>query len=183
MPRTEFHECDKLEGRMRAICRGEVELPLEGHNSINAYRVSFGVSRLAPEDLKIPEKIWPPRAQQPPTVNTQKIVVTAEPYKATRWVGTNLAYLLKKFGVEVVTGCGGCDQWMNDMNVWGPQGCRDRFAEIRERLQTKAKELQANAGRVKILKIGMSMLVKAQWPSIDALIKKAIKQAEKALRQ
>ena len=41
-----MNECDQFVGRKRAICAGLADLPLEGPNSINAYRRRWGLPPL-----------------------------------------------------------------------------------------------------------------------------------------
>lgn len=49
-------ECDQFHGRRRQICRGEVELPLEGPNSINEYRRAWGLPPLAAPTIATDER-------------------------------------------------------------------------------------------------------------------------------
>jgi hypothetical protein len=54
--------------------------------------------------------------------------------------GTILHDLIRKYiGETEGIGCV-CSEWINQMNQWGPSGCRDHFAEICDRLQSVAEE-------------------------------------------
>jgi hypothetical protein len=43
---SRFPECENYAGRLRQICSGEANLPLEGPSSINAYRRRWGLPPL-----------------------------------------------------------------------------------------------------------------------------------------
>ena len=48
---SDFLECQEFTGRKRDICRGEVDLPLDGDNSINGYRRLWGKSPLTADQV------------------------------------------------------------------------------------------------------------------------------------
>ena len=195
-------ECDKFPPHLAEICNGSKlidDKPID-QGYVTKFRSQFGLPPIG--EWKGEEAIYPlpydsgerfttetkrvqnyihPQAAVPYHETIQFTLVSFRP---TRWVGTNLAQLLKKFGVEIVTGCGGCDAWMNEMNVWGPDKCEgEHFNDIKERLKTKADELKSKEGSRKIIRLGLNMIIRAQWPSIDALIKKAIKQARQEIKR
>jgi hypothetical protein len=66
--------------------------------------------------------------------------VVQRPYVAVLdGVGTTLTKLFEQFGISkeesIPKGCGGtCDQWIQLMNSWGPEGCRQRRKMIVKRL-------------------------------------------------
>lgn len=57
---SDFQECAHLRGRKLQICRGEANLPLEGPNSINAYRRSWGMDPLTQAGTATEQKQPPP---------------------------------------------------------------------------------------------------------------------------
>lgn len=56
-------ECDRFEGRLRTICRGEAGLPLEGENSTNEYRRSWGLKPLGGNTTAVSQ-----HSPEPPSV-------------------------------------------------------------------------------------------------------------------
>ena len=64
-----MNECETLTGRKKLICRGEAGLPLNGSNSTNDYRASWGFAPLAelPTDALGEATVEaPPKAAGPP---------------------------------------------------------------------------------------------------------------------
>ena len=64
---ADFPECDSMAGRLRQICRGEADLPLDGDNSINAYRVAWGLDPISSTSQVAPTAA-PPAQSAPPLI-------------------------------------------------------------------------------------------------------------------
>lgn len=104
----------------------------------------------------------------PPTANTD--------LKLGRHPGTNLAILLQQCGIHVKTGCG-CEEWINKMNTWGPQGCYEHRQEIVDRLKDRAKTVSV----ARIVYTGLLMMWKGMRPTVGELVDEAIWRAEDAI--
>lgn len=110
MSHDDSPECEHLTGRLRAICRGEAGLPLNGRNSTNAYRQSWG----------LPPLETPQRSQQ----TTGKRPTQAKSRKAAP--GTHLKRILHTMGIPSAW-CDGCTGRARQMDAWGIDGCRQRI--------------------------------------------------------
>lgn len=175
-----FPECDHLTPHRKAICRNETGLPIVGPHGVNAYRQSWGVGPLDSNTAVPAVGVRAPNyIHRPPAI--QSISPTVD-FGPTRWVGTNLARLLKRYTVSTGEGCQPCQEWINLLNQWGPSGCREHFEAIRDRLMRQDAMLQDKKGFFKGIfdhvKIGVTMLADGQWPTITSLIETAIRQAE-----
>lgn len=86
--------------------------------------------------------------------------------------GTELHKLLHQLGFSI-GGCS-CQKWINKMNVWGVDGCREHRAEIIAHLET----MKDAASLTEKLKAG-ALAIKGGLPlSVPALVDLAIAAAE-----
>ncbi len=99
-----------------------------------------------------------------------------------RYAGTNLALLLKKVGIHVNDGCGGCEEWISNMNREGPEWCVENKPALVERLKTQAEQLRAKGelGVVKTVFTGVLMAYNGMWPTVSSLVDLAISKAKEA---
>lgn len=172
----EFPECEKLTGRRRAICRGEAGLPIDGKHGVNAYRKSWGI-----EPYPFNEPRQPPQksASKPVLKSLKSMVMTESPDpQMGRYAGTNLAMLLKRFGVEVQTGCN-CEEWIDKMNRWSPVENYLHRQEIVDRLKSQSEYLKQKGqlGLFKQVRIAFLMLRNFNLPTVEELVDEAIYQA------
>jgi len=172
----DFPECEKLTGRRKAICRGEGGLPIEGRHGVNEYRRSWGIAPYPfPEPISVPAlDVKKPILR---AVKERLVGNVPDPVMG-RYAGTNLALLLKRFGIEVRTGCN-CEEWIDKMNRWTPVENYQHRKEIIDRLKEQADELNrlGQLGVLAKVKIGFLMLRNFNLPTISELVDEAIYQA------
>lgn len=163
-----MRECEQYTGRKREICRGEAGLPLDGPHSTNSYRRSWG---LPPLGFGVHRKrsVHTVEHEMKPPVDD----------KLGRYPGTNLAVLLRRFKVKVRSGCN-CEEWIDNMNRWGWEGCQERRSEIVERLKDQARKLREQEGVATVLWSGILMVWNRQWPTVEGLVDQAIRAAREA---
>ena len=53
--------------------------------------------------------------------------------------------LLEQFNLDFFDECG-CKQWVEKMNIWGPQGCREHIDEIVRKMLGEAKRRKWKIG-------------------------------------
>lgn len=138
-----FPECECFDGRKRKICRNEAGIPLGGKHGVNAYRKSWGF------DL-IPEKDSADQMRPVTVVKLPPPTKQPELYG----VGSEVKKILQKLKVTSRPGFCECQSWINRMNEWGPQGCRERRKEILEHLD---KEFDAASITTKVVALGMAI--------------------------
>lgn len=169
---SDFPECDKLSRGFRRICRGEAGYPLNGPNSTNAYRVSWGLPPL--DDQGRPTAFVPWCAAGP---------------------GTHLHRLFARFGVTptpevevpeeslaeaaecavALRGCS-CRQMVSQMDAMGPDGCEEHFDEILDGIRENAA-LMSHKYYVSLDKIPFFMKI------VGVFVRTAIKLARRDLEK
>lgn len=159
-----FPECEKFVGRKKAICRGEVELPLNGPNSINAYRLKEGLIPLGIANNST-------NAAYVPKVHAPEPVSSNTDPKLGKHVGTNLALLLKACGIHVKDGCT-CEEWIAKMNAWTIAENYEHRQEIIDHLADRAK--QEKMSIKKKFWTGVLMAWNGMLPMISELVDEAI---------
>jgi hypothetical protein len=105
MSDNNFPECEKFTGRLKAICRCETELPLDGPQSHNAYRRLWGLDPIINDS--------PKPAPQPAKASASGIM-------AMRGLGDLLASGIKFATFGMVKPCGGCGKRQEKLNNMFP---------------------------------------------------------------
>lgn len=167
---TDFPECEQLTGRMRKLCRGEVQTRAKQ----NAYREMLGLEPLPPLYPSVNTGI-----QRGAPANGSPL-----PKKSCRRgkPGNELTALLQSLGIDSKWCKTGCSGFSAKMNAWGVQGCKERRAEIVKRLE----EQQQTAGVAVTAKAAAMALVTGVAFEIDLtdplgwLADEAIRRAERA---
>ena len=151
----QVQSCDELTGRMRDICMGKADLPID---TINKYRQQWGL-----EPLSI---VYPVTG----TMHLKrKAVEQQDDLTLGRYPGTNLAIMLRKCGIPVNIGCG-CEEWITKMNAWGVEGCYKNRQEIVDRLKEQASKLTTS----QIVWTGIMLMWHGVRPTIGELVDEAI---------
>jgi hypothetical protein len=99
------------------------------------------------------------------------------------------ALIQKLLGENETLDCG-CGEWINLMNQWGPQGCREHFFEIVDKLQAAANERKWNLqkwwARWATILAGLPILnwlgKPAQHKAIEFMVNRAIEQSKRYLQ-
>lgn len=93
---NDYPECDCFEitDHRRAICRGEARKPLNGPNSINAYRKKWGFDPI--QSVSVASQEWTPRMK-------------------SRGLGDTIAKITSAVGIKP---CGGCKGRQAKLNKW-----------------------------------------------------------------
>jgi hypothetical protein len=111
----------EMSDRNVLICRGEVLTP----EKCEAYRDHW--RKIAAGEIVVPES---------------KVVILAG-------VGDHLAAIFRALAVGKIAGCG-CDGMIAQMNVWGPDGCREHrdeiLAHLRKAYDQSSLPTKASAG-------------------------------------
>jgi len=119
-----FPECEHLTGRLRAICRNEAGLPLDGPNGVNHYRVDLW--SLQPID-NISQRETLPDGSRKPT-NASQQITTTNPLRIG--LGDVVESVLKRVGIteERVSawlgrpcGCSARKEKLNALVNWANQ--------------------------------------------------------------
>ena len=147
--------CDELTGRMKDICLGNADLPID---TINKYRQQWGLGPLS--------IVYPVTGTM--HLKRKEREQNGEP-SLGRYPGTNLAIMLKKCGIPVNIGCG-CEEWIVKMNTWGVEGCYKNRQEIIERLKEQASKLTTS----QIIWTGVMLMWHGVRPTIGELVDEAI---------
>lgn len=69
-------------------------------------------------------------------------------------VGSEVKEILKSLKISTKDGFCECQSWINRMDEWGPEGCRERRKEILEHLD---KEFDAASIATKVVALGMAI--------------------------
>ena len=106
---------------------------------------------------------------------------------STKGVGAHLHTIIaREFGAQVIAGCG-CQNWINQMNNWGPDGSREHRQEIVARMLDEARKRKwKRENKPLFINAATRMICKTQW-GIDyatrycgTLVDEAISMAESA---
>lgn len=102
-------------------------------------------------------------------------------------VGFFLREIFDDIGIYQKTGCSSCKQLMQQMNVWGPEGCRLQMDEIVSKLEEKSKKFnwseKVSAAGVLAKKNPRLALIMAAHPfnMFQPLVEEAIRRYEEYL--
>jgi hypothetical protein len=97
-----------------------------------------------------------------------------------RPTGAHMKQIIQLLRLEKAVGCKRCDEMMDKMNEWGPDGCRAHRAEIVEHLRTAYKETSyaalAKASAIGVLS-GLALRLNPLDP-LGSLVDEAIRRSE-----
>lgn len=108
------------------------------------------------------------------TTSPIKSNVTSSSTKITSGVGTQLKKKFEVLGIKI--DCGSCRALLQDMNKWGPSGCKERLDAILTRIQQNKKT--ANLKWSTIIKAGGIALREGLPLSIRGLVEQSILEQE-----
>lgn len=98
------------------------------------------------------------------------------------------ALIAEHFGQQVAAGCG-CNDWIAQMNQWGPDGCRANRQKIVDRMIAEAKKRGwYREGKPLIVNAATRLAAATSWGLAHAtrycgqLVDQAIEQAEETPR-